>query len=234
MRLLNHVEGITEETFTKELLRPHLVGMGYDSVSARLVGNARLRSHRGGTRAWNDVKRDIVRHLQSDESAVATTMVDYYALPATGPKAWPGRANASCQPSAKKAPTVEAAMLNDIAAEMGSNFNPRRFIPFVVIHEFEGLLFSDCNAFARAIGKEALAADFQKIRDGFKSPEEINDSPNTAPSKRIELLLPGYDKALYGNVAALEIGLTKICKECPHFSEWLTTLEGVPKSKPAL
>jgi hypothetical protein len=231
MRLLNHVEGITEETFTNELLAPHLIGAGYGSVGARLIGNARLRSHRGGTRAWNDVKRDIVRHLRSDGGAVATTMVDYYALPATGPKAWPGRANANQHEFAKKAQTVEAALLNEIASEMGGNFNSQRFVPFVVMHEFEGLLFSDCDAFARAIGKETLAGAFRKIRNEFNTPEEINDSPYTVPSKRIGLLLPNYDKALFGNVAALEIGLEKIRKQCPHFAQWLATLEALPNSQ---
>jgi hypothetical protein len=228
MRLLNHVEGITEETFTNEILAPHLLGSGYDSVSARLVGNARLRSHRGGSRAWTDVKQDIVRHLKSDQGAVATTMVDYYALPATGSKAWPGRAAANTKQFAEKAKTVEAALLSDIVSEIGGNFDPQRFLPFVVMHEFEGLLFSDCDALARAIGQKELAANFREIRDEFETPEEINDSIHTAPSSRIRLLVPNYDKPLLGNVAALEIGLEKIREECPHFDEWLNTLEDLP------
>ncbi len=40
-RLLIHVEGETEETFVNEVLSPHLVSFGYQSVSARLIGNAR-------------------------------------------------------------------------------------------------------------------------------------------------------------------------------------------------
>lgn len=226
MRLLNHVEGITEETFTNEVLAPHLLRAGYDSVSARLVGNARLRSHRGGSRSWADVKNDIVRHLQSDQGAIATTMMDYYALPAAGPRAWPGREQAKTLPFNQRAATVEAALLADVAAEMGPGFDQDRFLPFVVMHEFEGLLFSDCGAFARGIGKPGAATEFQKIRNGFDSPEEINDSPDTAPSKRVQLIVPEYDKPLFGNIAALEIGLDKIREECPHFENWLTELEG--------
>jgi hypothetical protein len=226
MRLLNHVEGITEETFTDEILKPHLITSGYESVASRLIGNARLRSRRGGRRSWPDVKQDILRHLRSDRGAIATTMVDYYAMPATGPKAWPGRAASNGKPFEQKAKTVEAALLRDIKAEMGENFE--RFLPFVVMHEFEGLLFSDCDAFARAIGKKRLAADLHDIRADFETPEHINDSEHTAPSKRLERLLPGYDKSLFGNVAALEIGLTKIREQCPHFDQWLTALEDLP------
>jgi hypothetical protein len=173
------------------------------------------------------VKQDIVRHLRSDYDAIATTMVDYYGLPAAGLKEWPGRADANRKQFAQKAQTVQAALLNDVVSEMGKNFNPKRFVPFVVMHEFEGLLFSDCDAFARGIGQKTLAADFRQIRDDFETPEEINDSPDTAPSKRIKLLLPNYDKALFGNVAALEIGVRKIREQCPHFERWLTTLESL-------
>jgi hypothetical protein len=75
------------------------------------------------------------------------------------------------------------------------------------MHEFEGLLFSDCAAFSRGIGRPDLAAGLQEIRDQFATPEEIDDSPVTAPSKRVEGLVPGYEKPLLGVLAILEIGL---------------------------
>ena len=62
-RLLIHVEGPTEKNFVDELLRDYLVGHGYHTVAARLHGNARLCSHRGGGRPWEGVKREIARHL---------------------------------------------------------------------------------------------------------------------------------------------------------------------------
>ena len=114
-------------------------------------------------------------------------------------------------------------MLDDLAAEMGG-FNPARFVPFVVMHEFEGLLFSDCAAFSRAIGRSDLERNFRDIREQFATPEEIDDSPVTAPSKRIEALEPRYQKPLSGLLAVLEIGLTRIQEECPHFREWLNQL----------
>ncbi len=51
-RLFILVEGETEETFVNELLAPHLYRKGYEAVSAKLMGNARLRSQRGGVRGW--------------------------------------------------------------------------------------------------------------------------------------------------------------------------------------
>ena len=224
-RLLVHVEGETEETFVNEVLRPHLLTINYFQISARIVGNARLRDRRGGIRAWSSVRNDIVRHLRGDTGCIATTLIDYYALPQTGERAWPGREIAGKKPFPQKAPTVEAALRSDIQILMGNDFNTNRFVPFVMMHEFEALLFSDCNAFANSIGRPKIASELQNIRDQFATPEEINDSPISAPSKRVESIIPDYNKPLFGNIAILEIGLDTIRRECPHFHQWLTILE---------
>jgi len=224
-RLLVHVEGETEETFVNEVLAPHLYKRGYGQVAARIVGNARLRANRGGIRGWNEVKRDIMRHLHEDRDCNATTMIDYYGLPQTGAKAWPGRAKAGNLPFEKKADAVESAILIDISNEMGGGFGGDRFVPFVVMHEFEGLLFSDCDRFAKSIGRTEVAKKLQAVRDEFESPEHINDSAITAPSKRVAGLVPGYQKPLFGNIAALEIGLERMRQACPHFDSWVRRLE---------
>lgn len=228
-RLLIHVEGETEEAFVNEVLADHLYACGYELVSARLVGNARLREKRGGIRAWSTVKKDILNHLKEDSGCLATTMVDYYGLPQTGEKAWPGRAEAGQLPYAEKAACIEKALFADMAEALGGEFEARRFVPFVVMHEFEGLLFSDCEAFADGIGRPQLVQPFRDIRQQFATPEEINDSPITAPSKRVEGLVEGYEKPLLGTLAALNIGLDTIRVECPHFRDWLARLESWPK-----
>ncbi|MXZ08090.1 MAG: DUF4276 family protein [Gemmatimonadetes bacterium] len=224
-RLLIHVEGETEETFVNEILGPHLYACGYTAVSARLIGNPRQRDRRGGIKPWSTVRRDILNHLKEDTSCLVSTMVDYYGLPKSSSGAWPGRETADNVPFSEKANTVENALLTDICEQMGSAFNRNRFIPYLMMHEFEALLFSDCEAFSRSIGHPSIAREFQEIRDTFDSPEEIDDSPHTAPSKRVERLVPEYQKPLFGTLAALDIGLDKIRAECPHFRDWLARLE---------
>ena len=108
---------------------------------------------------------------------------------------------------------------------MAPGFDGRRFIPYAAMHEFEALLFSDCARFADAIGRSEIASGFQGIRNAFPTPEEIDDSQETAPSKRVQALVPGYRKPLFGTLAALEIGLCRMRRECPHFADWLTRLE---------
>ena len=220
-RLLVHVEGQTEETFVNTVLAPHLYRAGYTSVSARLVGNARQRRYRGGIKAWDAVRKDILTHLRRDPAAFATTMVDYYRLPRT----WPGRdqaARAATLSSRDRAKTVEQAILDDISAAMGRR---PRFVPHVVMHEFEGLLFSDPDRFAQSLGKPDLAPQLRAIRDEFESPEDINDSPDSAPSKRVRNLFPRYRKPLMGPLAVEMIGLDAVREACPLFSEWLVALE---------
>jgi len=230
-RLLVHVEGQTEEDFVNSVLRDYLLHHGYESVSARIIGNARLRHRRGGIRSWLPVRKDIINHLRQDPGCVATTMVDFYGLPQHGDRSWPGRAAAIGASGHQKASIVEQALRDDLVQEMGKDFDSRRFLPFVVVHEFESLLFSDCAAFARGICRPELQPYFSQIRKGFATPEEINDSPVTAPSKRVEQLVPDYNKPLFGVLAILEIGLESIRAECPHFAGWLDQLEALLTEK---
>lgn len=231
VRLLVHVEGLTEETFVNDILEPHLCSHGYGKVDARQVGNSRQRERRGGIRAWSAVRKDILNHLKEDEGCLATMMVDYYGLPHSGAAAWPGRAAAGLVQFPRRAAVVEAALAADICEALREEAGWCRFAPFVVMHEFEGLLFSDCEAFSRGIGRSELAPALQSIRDAFATPEEINDSAATAPSKRVETLVPGYRKALFGTLAVQAIGLDAIRAECPHFRGWLERLEAWPGSR---
>jgi hypothetical protein len=91
------------------------------------------------------------------------------------------------------------------------------------------LLFSDCVAFSRGINRSDLERKFQDIRDQFPTAEDIDDSPVTAPSKRIEALEPRYQKPLFGVLAVLEIGLARIQEQCPHFRAWLKRLGYPPR-----
>ena len=221
-RLLVHVEGQTEENFVNEVLAPHLYNVGFTNIRAIFLGNPRQRSRGGGVRPWGSVRKDVVNHLLEDQGRISTTMVDYYGLPLS----WPGRAEAreGRKTVIERAATVEEAVLNDISSGL-TNFNPQRFVPYVVMHEFEGLLFSDPDKFARAIERPELLHQFQTIRDRFPTPEDIDDSPVTAPSKRIENLYKRYQKPISGVRAAQDISLETIRNECPLFNRWIERLE---------
>lgn len=226
-RLFVVTEGQTEEQFVAEVLGDHLISLGFHSVQGVILGNAKSRRSRGGILSWGKAKHDILLRLKQDPTCFVTTMVDYYGLPSRLGVAWPGRAEAAQRPLPERALFVEGAILSDVSEAMGKNFNPSRFIPFVLMHEFEAILFSDCAAFGRATGQQQVASAMQRIAEQFHSPEEINDSPESAPSKRILSLWPEYDKPTAGSVTSLEIGLPAIRLACPHFNNWLTRLESL-------
>jgi predicted ATPase len=77
----------------------------------------------------------------------------------------------------------------------------------------------------RADHQEALSA----IQARFETPEHINDSPETAPSKLLaRILKPRYRKRLHGPDLTNGIGLDKIREKCPHSRQWfdrISTLE---------
>lgn len=226
-RLIVNVEGHTEEQFVNNVLSEYLYRKGFSNVSARLIGNARQRNRRGGIRGWPTVKSELVRQLQGDSRLYTTTMVDYYALPSGGESGWPGRDVLPSVPFLDKAKSVEDAVHVDLQTTHGNFLDCRRFVPFVMMYEYEGLLFSDCEKMAEAFCLPHLHDNFKNIRDQFDCPEQINDSPTTAPSKRIIDLVPGYEKPLYGVVAALDVGIDAIIAECPHFADWIKTLESL-------
>ena len=104
------------------------------------------------------------------------------------------------------------------------------FLPYIQLHEYEGLLFSDPPAFATAINRPNLTQTFQRVRDAFLTPEDINDDPATAPSKRVLQAYGSYRKVLHGTVAARGVGIEAMRRECPHFRNWLEWLEELSRA----
>jgi Domain of unknown function (DUF4276) len=109
-----------------------------------------------------------------------------------------------------------------VAAHFGS---PRNFLPFLALHEFEAWLFASTEELPRVMTESHKLAEFAAIRATVRTPEEINERPEFAPSKRIAALFPAYKKTLHGPNTVARIGLDKIRLECPHFDSWMKQLE---------
>lgn len=212
-------EGQTEETFINEVLYAALYPRDI-CLNPSLVGKP---GHKGGNLRLERLFKDIRARLLGDTSAYCTTFFDFYGLP----NDFPGKTDAKRQQgSREKAQCLLAAFTAELKSRLGDD-PLRRFIPYVQLHEFEGLLFSDTTAFAAGIGHKTLAGNFAAIRREFESPEDINDGPLTAPSKRIKKLFTMYEKPLHGSLGAMEVGLGAIRKECLLFDEWLKRIEAL-------
>lgn len=211
------VEGSTEEVFVKDVLAPVLWPRQV-YLNPIILG---VPGHRGGKTNYARVKKDVLTQLKQDRAAYCTTMLDFYRLG----KGFPGMPTPDDFSNLDKVTYIEHEVYEDIVAEAPELRSDVRFLPYLQLHEYEGLLFSDPQAFANSIFQPHLAGQFQSIRDEFPTPEDINDSPNTAPSKRVAELYPSYNKPLDGKRAASAVGIATMRGECPHFRAWLERLE---------
>lgn len=218
-RVIAVVEGQTEQGFVRDVLAPWLGARGV-YLTGRLVGKP---GHKGGVGEYHRSRRDVLLLLKQEETTFITTMFDFYGMP----DSWPGRAKARKAAFSDKAHIVEEAFRKDIIDELGSSFDQNRFIPYVQMHEFEALLFSHPPTICEVLRAPDSEDDVQAVRDKFSTPEEINDNPNTAPSRRLIDLFADYRKRLHGLIAANRIGIETMLAECPHFAEWLSTLKAL-------
>ena len=205
IRLAISVEGPTEEEFVKDFLADHLRERGVEPTPI-LFGRARGKSD-GGNVSAERLVREMAHSLRSFDAV--TSLVDFYGF------------------RRKRDRTVDE-LEEDLRQKFGRLWHPKRVFPYVQLHEFEGLLFSDVSAFAGLVeAPDGSVEALQNIRSQFQTPEDINDNENTAPGKRIKKVIPRYDKRVNAPLLAIEIGLDKIRAECPRFNDWVTSLESL-------
>ncbi|SHJ91102.1 protein of unknown function [Desulfatibacillum alkenivorans DSM 16219] len=220
-----YVEGPSEREFVNEIIGPHLSTLGIPWHKPILVANSvrKDRTSRGGVNKYGPIRKDLRRllHRQGD-NYIITTLIDYYGRPSDFPA--PDAPLPIGATPLEKALAVENAWAQDI--------NDSRFLPFLFLHEYETLILSDPNSLLTAYpGEEDAMTALVQDTAGFENPEDINDSPITAPSKRIIRIFEAhnlrYDKVTGGALAVLELGLDAIRQKCPKFNCWLTMLESL-------
>jgi hypothetical protein len=210
-------EGHTEAMFVKGPLAQSLMCKNIFLIPS-LIGVA---GHKGGNFKLDRLVPDVKNRLLGDTNAFCSTFFDFYALH----EDFPGRKEANKQRNiADKAECIQNALVEYFQDKIGSDA-VRRFIPYVQMHEFEGLLFSDPVSLAKSLHNDDLASKFEFIRKQFPTPEDINDNYKTAPSKRIMELYPSFRKPLDGLQAACKASIDTIRKECQLFNQWLTCME---------
>jgi hypothetical protein len=215
-KVLILVEGQTEAKFVKEVLNPYFNNHGKNLIPT-IVNTKIVKSgpnFKGGILSYRQVKSDLVKLLGDTSACCVTTMFDLYGLP----EEFPGRNDAPTEPY-KKVKHVEEAFDHDI--------DHKRFLSNLILHEFEGLLFTKPMEIAIALNEPNKEHELVNIKAFFQTPEEINDNPKTAPSKRLENLFPKYNKPYYGMVISKRIGIAAIREACPHFHNWVSKLEGL-------
>jgi Domain of unknown function (DUF4276) len=217
------VEGKTEQIFIEQILKPYLAEKMI-FVSATQVTKP---GQKGGDVRFSRIKKDLELHLKQRQDTWVTTLVDYY-----GTKEWPGldKVAPNWRPD-QIAQCINDATRAEVNAFCGQQQSDRRFIPFMAMHEFEALLFSDSAILAKAldINEEIVTNVLKQCGE----PEAINNSAQTAPSKRLDAWSKNgsFAKTTLGIAIASKIGIVQMRKKCPLFNAWIAEFENIVQSQ---
>ena len=148
-------------------------------------------------------------------------MFDLYALPDD----FPGFEK-------NKAVSDPYLKVSNLEKDFANAINDKRFIPYIQLHEFEALLFCGIEYIAKLYpGCEKRCEQLTQALQNVGNPELINNSPHTAPSKRIIKAIEGNNKTHYnynkpktGRFVTEKIGIDELRSKCKHFDEWIEKL----------
>ena len=212
-RMIVICEGPTEQEFCKDVLTNYFITKNIS------IECPTIKHSNGGIVSWNTLKKQIIMHLNEGDCFV-TLLIDYYRIKDS--YNFPGWIEC------KNITNIYDKMhflFDKMSLDLDEELRPR-FIPYIQLHEFEALLFSDISVFNKNFTSDEL--DFHSLEQAINSvdtPEEINNGPATAPSERLKKAIKGYDKVVYGACLASEIGLDTIREKCQLFNEWIEKLE---------
>jgi hypothetical protein len=206
IRIAISVEGPTEREFCKYVLSPFLTkyNISIDPIVITTSKDKNGKKNRGGAVNIDRIKNEVKKLLPSYD--YVTTLYDFYGFK-----------------SLDMDTTVE-----DLETSLYDIFNTTKFIPYIQKYEFETLLFAKPEYYKDLFNDKRLDEDVLKIIDEFKNIEMINNSKQTAPSKRLinifEKYGEKYDKVFYGVSIAQDIGIETICKKATRFNLWIEKL----------
>ena len=216
-RLIIICEGETEQEFCCTVLSRYL------NPKNIYIQAPRIKKSMGGIVPWQHLKKQIIMHLKEDPSAYVTTLIDYYGIHEHyGFPNWKN-AHTIANPFERMS-LLEEGILTEIPEDLRF-----RFIPYIQLHEFEGLIFNSIDIFYQLIPVKELIGvpELEETFRNFDNPELINNSPTTAPSKRLERIITSYNKIVYGNIFLETIGIDKIRSKSLRFDAWLSKIESI-------
>lgn len=216
-RVIIICEGETEKEFCTTILAP------YFSKQKIYLQSPLIKKSMGGIVKWKDLKKQIENHLKIDTDAFVTTLIDYYGL--YRKYKFPKWEIAESKPDRNiRMDILEKGMYDSVSDDVRY-----RFLPYIQLHEFEGLLFNDEKYFHEQIPKNELKGteELTEVFKNYENPEMINNNQETSPSHRLERIISGYNKIVYGNILAEAIGLENIKNKSPRFNNWITNIENI-------
>lgn len=204
-QILFLVEGKTEKLFCEDELIKYFKQPNYFLTASILL--------QGGYHSLYKTVKEVNHKIKSFSHFDKVILVyDYYGLHPTFKEGMNSKFTLS-----EKIEFIRNKFSKEIQAE--------NFYFYIQVHEFEAILFSDTeelvNHFSLEKGKE-LEIILNKANN---NPELINDSTETAPSKRLVTLFPEFTKTIDGITLVNKIGIKKIREKCSYFNEFCREIE---------
>ncbi|CCZ30902.1 putative uncharacterized protein [Proteobacteria bacterium CAG:495] len=188
-------EGQTEVDFIKKLNKKYF--------NAKLISLKPIAINKTNAMNGNVSMDRLIHFIKRAPEVIITTFIDYYGF---------------------KGEREEGYLeLEERIRELSGK---EHIIAYVQLHETEALWFTNINAIKEV--KNANASQIQALEDIvriYSNPEDINNSRETAPSKRLETIFSDYKKIRDGNAIADKISIEEMKEKCPHFSNWLDMIE---------
>lgn len=207
-----YCEGQTEESFINKIMYPCFLNMGifvYPIICT--TKRTPKQKFKGGVNDYEKIKKELIMICKDHSNEQVTTMFDYYAMPENTPGIY------------LQNPDVHER-IEEIEAKINEDIGQRNCMFHFMVHEFESVLFSKPESF-EIIANKIVVDSIQGIKNNFPSPEHINNSPSTAPSKRLIELIPNYAKVRNGTLLSKDMGIDIIMEECPHFKKWILKIK---------
>ena len=213
------VEGETEQEFVNRILAPYLVSRGLNTEIRPIMIEIS-----GGGHGYNNIqhlKNTIRPVLNRADEPVVTTMIDHCGI--NSERKLPGYGAITTADTEERIQQMEDILQSEI-----QKIKPYRFfIPYIQRHEFETLLFSNPEV-GFELEHDKIKEDIVKLCSGFDSIEDINCTPDGAPSKRIGRIYEAQ-KRKYNKVSdAVDIieltEIESVLEKCPRFKGWVERL----------
>ena len=210
VRVAISVEGQTEYSFCQKILTPYFRTINIE-LTAIIVSTKREkcgRKHKGGCINLDRVYNEIEKLLHTFD--YVTTFYDLYGF---------------------KGIDLETTA-DELEKQIFEKFNNHKLIPYIQKYEFETLLLSDSCYYEEYFEDERAKISVEDmITSCGGKVEDVNNSRETSPSKRLIKLFNDfddkYDKVFYGVGIAEDIGLDCMIEKCERFSQWIKKIKSL-------
>ena len=202
IRIAISVEGPTEREFCKSVLTPFFLthNIILEPVVITTSKDKCGKKNSGGCVNIDRIKNEVKKLLPNYD--YVTTLYDFYGFK----------------------DIEQFISVEDLETTLYNLFETNKFIPYIQKYEFETLLYSMPEYYEDTFSAK-LSEDIQKITEEFEQIEDINNSRETAPSKRLIKIFEThgekYIKKFYGPAITQDIGLDTIRSKAMRFNKWI-------------